>query len=110
MNWDSLIAYVFDITMWNAMSAAIGIAGAYRVERLRTQAESARQLGQYVIREQISSGGMGEVYLASHMLLRRPCAVKIIRPELVNDPGALERFEREVRSTATLSIMSPPPS
>jgi serine/threonine-protein kinase len=46
---------------------------------------------------------MGEVYLAEHQLLKRPCAVKLIRPDRVTDPTALARFEREVRLTATLS-------
>jgi serine/threonine-protein kinase len=46
---------------------------------------------------------MGEVYLAEHELLKRPCALKLIRPGAVADHSALERFEREVRLTATLS-------
>ncbi|MFO0841051.1 MAG: serine/threonine-protein kinase [Gemmataceae bacterium] len=46
---------------------------------------------------------MGEVWLAEHVLLRRPCAVKLIRPERLGDPQALPRFEREVQVTATLS-------
>jgi serine/threonine-protein kinase len=46
---------------------------------------------------------MGEVYLAEHLLLKRPCAVKLIRPGCANNPRALERFEREVRLTAALS-------
>src|SRR5581483_10864532 len=49
------------------------------------------------------SGGMGEVYLADHQLLKRPCAVKLIRPGAAADPQALDRFEREVRITASLS-------
>src|SRR5205814_3458599 len=40
---------------------------------------------------------------AEHQLLKRPCAVKLIRPNDAADPQALERFEREVRLTATLS-------
>ncbi|MHC5538081.1 serine/threonine-protein kinase, partial [Singulisphaera rosea] len=48
-------------------------------------------------------GGMGEVYLAEHRLLKRPCALKLIRPGSVGDPRAIARFEREVRLTATLS-------
>jgi serine/threonine-protein kinase len=43
------------------------------------------------------------VYLAEHELLKRPCALKLIRPGAVAAHGALERFEREVRLTATLS-------
>src|SRR2546423_13799642 len=46
---------------------------------------------------------MGEVYLAEHWLLRRPCAVKLIRPERAGDPQTLRRFEREVRATAALT-------
>jgi serine/threonine-protein kinase len=46
---------------------------------------------------------MGEVYLAEHVLLRRPCALKLIRPELAGDERALHLFEREVRATAGLT-------
>jgi len=46
---------------------------------------------------------MGEVYLAEHLLLRRPCAIKLIRPEHTGDPRNLARFEREVQATATLT-------
>ena len=46
---------------------------------------------------------MGEVYLAEHQLLKRPCAIKLIRPGSAGDPRALARFEREVRTTAQLS-------
>ena len=44
-----------------------------------------------------------QVYLAEHQLLKRPCAIKLIRPEKAGDPRALARFEREVRATARLS-------
>ena len=46
---------------------------------------------------------MGEVYLAEHQLLKRPCASKLIKPEAGADPIALARFEREVQSAARLS-------
>lgn len=83
---------------------AVGSAvGARAISRLRRQAAEARQLGQYHLRRQIGSGGMGEVYLAEHQLLKRPCALKLIRPGSVGDPRAIARFEREVRLTATLS-------
>ena len=77
--------------------------GARTISRLRRQVAEARQLGQYRLRRRIGAGGMGEVYLAEHQLLKRPCAVKLIRPGDAADPRALERFEREVRLTATLS-------
>jgi serine/threonine-protein kinase len=43
------------------------------------------------------------VYLAEHVLLRRPCAVKLIRPDQAGDPATLQRFEREVQAMATLT-------
>src|SRR5262245_37899763 len=46
---------------------------------------------------------MGEVYLAEHRMLKRPCAVKLIRPERAGNPKVLARFEREVQMTARLS-------
>ncbi len=46
---------------------------------------------------------MGEVYLAEHVLLKRPCAVKIIRPEQTGDLRTKQRFLREVQAAATLT-------
>jgi serine/threonine-protein kinase len=77
--------------------------GARAISRLRRQVAEARQLGQYRLRHRIGAGGMGEVYLAEHQLLKRPCAVKLIRTADRADPRTLERFEREVRLTAMLS-------
>lgn len=66
----------------------------------------ARQLGSYHLRDKLGSGGMGEVWRAEHRMLARPAAIKLIRPELMGDPAAvnvhLQRFEREVQSTAQL--------
>ena len=46
---------------------------------------------------------MGKVFEAEHVLLRRDCAIKLIRPEYCADNHALQRFEREVRATAQLT-------
>ena len=77
--------------------------GAHLASTMRISARDARQFNQYHLRDQIGAGGMGEVYLAEHRLLKRPCAIKVIRPERSGDPRALERFEHEVRATAGLS-------
>jgi serine/threonine-protein kinase len=77
--------------------------GARTISRLRREVAEARQLGQYHLRERIGAGGMGEVYLAEHRFLKRPCALKLIRPDVMADPKAQARFEREVQMTASFS-------
>jgi serine/threonine-protein kinase len=77
--------------------------GAYLVHTMHVRARDARQFNQYRLRDEIAAGGMGEVYLAEHRLLKRPCALKVIRPEHAGDPRSLARFEQEVRATALLS-------
>ena len=79
-----------------ALTATIGVQ---TIGNLRRAVFEAKQLGQY----RLGSGGMGEVYLAEHQLMKRPCAIKVIRPEKTNDTRVLARFEREVRATAKLS-------
>lgn len=85
------------------MCAIAGTMGVATIGRLRREAFEARQLGQYHLKKLIGRGGMGEVYLAEHRLLKRPCAVKLIRPDKAGDPQVLARFEREVRTSARLS-------
>jgi serine/threonine-protein kinase len=68
----------------------------------------ARQMGSYELKELLGRGGMGEVWQASHRMLRRPAAVKLIRPEALgasNTEGSdtvVRRFEREAQATAEL--------
>jgi hypothetical protein len=84
-------------------STAIAIYGSYRIELSESVARAATQLGQYLLRDRLGSGGMGEVYRAEHQLLRRPCAVKLIRAEHAGNAEVLQRFEREVQATAALT-------
>lgn len=79
------------------------IYGTHTINSLRTEAFKARQFGQYRLKQLLGKGGMGEVYLAEHQLLKRPCAIKLIRPGQGADPTSIARFEREVRATAQLS-------
>jgi serine/threonine protein kinase len=79
------------------------VYGTYLINTLRTEAYQAREFGQYKLKRLLGAGGMGEVYLAEHQLLKRPCAIKLIRAGKADDPKALARFEREVQAIAALS-------
>ncbi|HEY3499244.1 MAG TPA: hypothetical protein VGK73_31355 [Polyangiaceae bacterium] len=60
---------------------------------LRKQVRDARRLGQYVLEQKIGEGGMGEVYRAWHGMMRRPSALKLLRPDHAQQKD-LARFER----------------
>ncbi|WP_169976876.1 serine/threonine-protein kinase [Tautonia rosea] len=85
------------------LAVLIAVYGTHLINALRVEAFEARRLGQYVLRDRIGGGGMGEVHLAEHKLLKRPCAIKLIRPDRAGDPVVLRRFELEVRAMARLT-------
>ncbi|MBN1395794.1 MAG: protein kinase [Pirellulales bacterium] len=85
------------------MAGIGGVLGVDIIGALRREAFEARQLGQYRLTRLLGAGGMGEVFLAEHQLLKRPCVVKLIRPDKTGNPKVLARFQREVRATAKLS-------
>jgi len=60
------------------------------------------EVGDYLIRERIGVGGMGEVYLAEQKSMKRPVALKILHEDLIRDKAYLERFYREVRILAQI--------
>jgi tRNA A-37 threonylcarbamoyl transferase component Bud32/CheY-like chemotaxis protein len=67
-----------------------------------TDAHLGRVVAGYRIEERIGRGGMGLVYRAEHLNLRRRAAIKIIAPELAETSGFRERFNREARIAAAL--------
>ena len=58
--------------------------------------------GRFKIEREIGTGGMGTVYLATHLGLERPVAVKIIRREFAGDADVADRFLREAKTMAKL--------
>lgn len=85
------------------IAACISIFAAHTIHGARTSAFQARRLAQYRLIDLIGEGGMGRVYKAEHLLLKRSCAIKLIQPDKNADARALRRFEREVRATAQLT-------
>ena len=59
-------------------------------------------LGKYRLLERLGEGGMGAVYLAAHIHMRRRVAIKVLPPDKCKEPAALERFYREARAAAAL--------
>ncbi len=62
-----------------------------------------RELKGYRVEELIGSGGMGTVYRATQLSLGRPVAVKVLPPNVSDDPLFVHRFHREAEILAALS-------
>ncbi len=98
--------------IWNFLPTylcgVIAMVPARIFRGLGQQVKLARELGSYRLEEVLGKGGMGEVYRASHQLLARPAAVKLIRSEVLrySSPDEarviVERFRREAEAAASL--------
>jgi serine/threonine-protein kinase len=62
----------------------------------------ARLANRYRLDERVGGGGMGEVWRATDLVLDRTVAVKVMRPELLEEPSFAERFLAEARTMATI--------
>src|SRR5690349_5692603 len=61
-----------------------------------------RQIGDYLLLQQLGQGSMGETFLAQHRFLKQPFILKILPPELSTDAEFIKRFEKEVASLSRL--------
>jgi serine/threonine-protein kinase len=57
----------------------------------------------YLIDRKLGEGGMGEVYLAEHIRMKRKVAVKVMRAWLTKDPAAISRFHREAENASQIT-------
>jgi len=93
------------------ITAIIGWLASRTIYRMGTAVSEARTLGSYKLERLLGQGGMGEVWLGSHAMLKRPAAIKLIKTEelsgehgdeLSDSMTRVQRFEREARATAAL--------
>jgi eukaryotic-like serine/threonine-protein kinase len=92
----------------NYLCAGMAPVVSHIITRLGREVRQAREMGSYLLGELIASGGMGEVWQATHRLLVRPAAIKLIKPDALGAGGAgqteimVQRFRREARAAAAL--------
>jgi serine/threonine-protein kinase len=88
--------------------AGVAVVIAHVHTKLGRQVAKAREMGSYHLGELLGRGGMGEVYRATHRMLARPAAIKLIRPEMLGAENGeppqvtLQRFRREAEAAANL--------
>jgi len=57
----------------------------------------------YQVERRIGAGGMGEVYLARHVLMGRPSALKVLNRDVIQETDAISRFNREATNASRIS-------
>lgn len=86
-------------------------SGEASLENTDRESESAaqnpdllgRRLGDFLVQRRLGSGGMGEVYLADQVSLKRPVALKVLRADLMADENYCKRFEAEAMAVAPIN-------
>jgi eukaryotic-like serine/threonine-protein kinase len=92
----------------NYLLLGVAVVISRVVTRLGKEVAKEREMGSYRLGELLGSGGMGAVYRATHRMLARPAAIKLIQPEMLaahdrNSAGlAVTRFKREADAAAKL--------
>jgi serine/threonine-protein kinase len=88
---------------WAEGLVACGLLTDYQAQQILAGQAEALMFGQYRILDRLGAGGMGQVYKAEHILMKRLVALKVIVPHLVRDQEAVARFHGEVQLAARLS-------
>jgi hypothetical protein len=102
----------FSVILWNYLPnyvcALLAVIPPKIMTRLGRHVQRARELGSYRLERLIGTGGMGEVWRATHRMLARPAAIKLIKPEILGATspraaaGVVQRFRREAEAASFL--------
>lgn len=101
--WNAVLMHYPDFLL-----VGVAVVISRVVTQLGRQVGRAREMGSYQLTELLGRGGMGEVYRATHRMLARPAAIKLIRPEALGGEDeeaarlAVKRFCREAEAAASL--------
>ncbi|MBA3498089.1 MAG: serine/threonine protein kinase [Gemmatimonadales bacterium] len=111
-HWRGLEIPGFDLLMWNYLPnyvcAIIAVIPSKIMLRIGRHVQRARELGSYRLVHLIGRGGMGEVWHATHRMLARPAAIKLIKPEILGantaseSAAVIQRFRREAEAASCL--------
>jgi serine/threonine-protein kinase len=101
MSADALIAFTSNYVFVIA-SSFLGMVSGHLAWTAQEQLYRARRVGRYRLQAPIGKGGMGDVWLAWDLSLRRNVALKILRASSVPSPDTLKRFEREAQAAGQL--------
>src|SRR5947209_8624035 len=106
---DAHVQRLTDVAQWPAEAAQAagvlvrdGYLTQFQAENILLGRWRRFTIGKYKVLEKIGSGGMGQVYLCEHKLMRRRVAVKVLPTAKAADDAARERFYREARAVAAL--------
>jgi serine/threonine-protein kinase len=98
---DALVAFVSNYVFVIA-SSFLGMVSGHVAWSAQEQLYQARRVGRYRLQAPIGKGGMGDVWLAWDLSLRRNVALKILRASTAASPDTVKRFEREAHAAGQL--------
>jgi len=66
--------------------------------------EALPGLPDHEVLKELGRGGMGVVYLATNKVMGRNEVLKVVNPQMLTEPGAMDRFLQEIRSAPSSAI------
>ena len=105
LSWqrNSALVAIFGIGLLLAVLITVNSVRSMRRDLREAVYRIGCKLGPFELLHKIGDGGNGAVYRAKHALLRRPTAIKVMRPEFARSESAKRRFEHEVQITSSLT-------